>query len=78
MHPCGTLILVTSRTPCDRLYTELMAQSPPFTVNRIGDCLQPSTIADAVYSAHRFAREFGESEAPPIPQRERPAVKNLA
>ena len=76
--PCGTLVLVTGRTPDDRLYTELMAKSRPFTINRIGDCLQPSTIADAVYSAHRFAREFGDSEVSEVPRRERPAEKNVA
>ena len=29
-------------------------------MTRIGDCLAPGTIAAAVYSGHRYARELGE------------------
>jgi len=32
------------------------------SVVRIGDCLAPSTIAAAVYSGHRYAREI---DSPP-------------
>lgn len=74
---CDTLIAVTGRLPDDRLFRELTLQPRPFTVSRVGDCLQPSSIADAVYSAHRFAREFGE-EAVAVPRRERPPVKDIA
>jgi dimethylamine/trimethylamine dehydrogenase len=74
---CDTLILATGRIPDDRLYRELAAKPQPFTLHRVGDCLQPSSIADAVYSAHRFAREFGE-EAVAVPRRERPPVKDIA
>ena len=70
---CETLILVTGRLPDDRLHGEISAQNPPFTLARVGDCLQPSSIADAVYSAHRFAREFG-AEPEAILRRERPPV----
>ncbi len=76
--PCETLIMVTGRTPDDRLYRELSASAPETKVTRIGDCLQPSTIADAVYSAHRFAREFGESDVSQVPLRERPAANIIA
>ena len=65
---CATLILVTGRLPCDELWPQL--QGLP-SVARVGDCLQPSSVADAVYSAHRFARGFGEA-APPLLRRERP------
>ncbi len=74
---CDTLIAVTGRIPDDRLFRQLTLQPQPFTVSRVGDCLQPSSIADAVYSAHRFAREFGE-EAVAVPRRERPPVKDIA
>ena len=74
---CDTLILVTGRVPDDRLYHELSATPRPFTLSRVGDCLQPSSIADAVYSAHRFAREFGEVPVA-VPRRERPPVKDIA
>jgi dimethylamine/trimethylamine dehydrogenase len=74
---CDTLILVTGRVPSDRLHDELSARPQDFRLHRVGDCLQPSSIADAVYSAHRFAREFGEDSVA-VPRRERPAVKDFA
>ncbi len=66
--PCATLILATGRLPRAPLYDQLLGQLPNLT--RIGDCLQPSSIADAVYSAHAYARTLGEPEAPL--RRERP------
>jgi dimethylamine/trimethylamine dehydrogenase len=53
------------------LQQELRRQMPPAAVSRIGDCLSPSHIADAVYSGHRFAREFDEPKSA-IVRRERP------
>lgn len=64
--PCGTFIPVTMRTAIDTLYQEL-ATHPNRRIRsltRIGDCLAPGTIAAAVYSGHRFARELGE----PVPE----------
>jgi len=71
--PCKTLILVTGRLPEDRLFRALAAEG--MTVSRVGDCLQPSTIADAVYSGHRFARFFGTADADLPPRRERPELR---
>lgn len=68
--PCGTLVLVTGRLPVDDLWQAL--QDRP-NVARVGDCLQPSSIADAIHSAHRFARLLGEPDLPP--RRERPPHK---
>ena len=69
--PLGRLILVTGKVPDDALYHALAAraESPPMT--RIGDCFNPSHIADAVFSGHRFAREFGSTALSPL-KRERP------
>ncbi|MFM7656486.1 MAG: FAD-dependent oxidoreductase [Paracoccaceae bacterium] len=64
---CQSLILVTGRQPIDDLWQTLHTR--PNTV-RVGDCLAPSSIADAVYSAHRYARLLGEPDLPP--RRERP------
>lgn len=75
--PCTTLISVTGRLPNDDLFHALVAAPRPFTLARVGDCLQPSSIADAVYSAHRFARGFGEDMSA-VPRRERPPVKDIA
>ena len=64
MLPCGTLVLVTGRLPNDSASSR---SCPPRALlqrcTRIGDCLAPGLIADAVYSGHRFAREFGENAA---------------
>jgi dimethylamine/trimethylamine dehydrogenase len=62
--PCAALVLVTMRLPNDALYRSLEADAGRLadagirSLTRIGDCLAPSTIAAAVYSGHRFAREM--------------------
>ena len=65
--PCGTLIPVTMREASDSLYHDLanLGQTP----TRIGDCYAPGTIAAAVYSGHRYARELGEPAATGVPFR---------
>ena len=68
---CATLILVTGRLPDDALYRDLTTMG--HTATRIGDCLAPSSVADAVYSAHRFARNLGQSDPVPL-RRERPTL----
>ncbi len=70
--PIGSLILVTGRQPEDHLFQDLSSTFDMTKVTRIGDCLTPSHIADAVYSGHRFARELGESRSAITPRRERP------
>lgn len=64
--PCQTLILTTGRLPNDALW-QALHQRPNTT--RVGDCLTPSSIADAVYSAHRYARLLGEPDLPPRRER---------
>ncbi len=70
--PCNSLLLVTSRLPQDTLWQELSAKSNNWqdagiqSVSRIGDCLAPGIIADAVFSGHQFARLAGEVTAPLI------------
>jgi len=71
---CGTLIVVTGRLPVDDLYAPLLEAG--VSVSRVGDCLQPSSIADAVYSAHRFARGFGAAVGPVV-RREKPPLKGF-
>ncbi|MGV8985854.1 MAG: FAD-dependent oxidoreductase [Cypionkella sp.] len=65
---CDTLILVTGRLPDDGLYAAL--QGKVGSLSRVGDCLAPSSMADAIYSAHSYARELGEP--PKELRRERP------
>jgi dimethylamine/trimethylamine dehydrogenase len=69
-HGFENLILVTGRLPNDGLFNELS-----ISAHRIGDCLVPSSIADAVYSGHKFAREYGEDPALLVPQRERALIQ---
>jgi dimethylamine/trimethylamine dehydrogenase len=61
--PCATLILATGRLPETALWADLATAG--ITATRIGDCLAPSSVADAVHSAHRFARTLGEPDLPP-------------
>ena len=71
--PASAVVLVTSREPDEALYRALVGEgdgelrdtadrSLPASVQRIGDCLQPALIANAVYSGHRAARELGGTE----------------
>jgi dimethylamine/trimethylamine dehydrogenase len=55
----GSVVMVTSRDPVDALYHELADRTD---IVRIGDSLAPGTIATAVYSGHRYAREMDEPE----------------
>ena len=73
--PCAKLVLVTGRIAADELFAELAGHP---SVTRIGDCLAPSSIADAVYSGHRFARELGDANISAAPRRERPLLESLA
>jgi dimethylamine/trimethylamine dehydrogenase len=66
-HDFSGLLLVTSREPNDDLFQSVRANN----TTRIGDCLVPSSIADAVYSGHKFAREYGEDPLQVVPRRER-------
>jgi dimethylamine/trimethylamine dehydrogenase len=64
--PAGGLISVTSRLPVDGLYLALeqvrdrWSDAGIATVTRIGDCWAPSTIQQAVYTGHKWARELDE------------------
>ena len=60
----SSVVTITSRLPNDELYEALSVQPDALTaagivsVNAIGDCLAPGTIAAAVYAGHRYGREF--------------------
>ncbi len=73
----GTLLLVTGRAPEEALYRALAADPAALQaagirgLRAIGDCHQPSSVADAVYSGHRAARTLDLAAEPPL-RRERP------
>ncbi len=69
----ASVVLVTARLPSNELYLSLagceeeLLEDLPFKLNRIGDCLAPSTIAAAVYDGHRYARELDNLPEPDEP-----------
>ena len=72
---CASLVMVTMRLPADEIFHALTSdpnrlQSAGIrSLHRIGDCLGPSTIAAAVYSGHRYAREMDAPIADGVPFR---------
>jgi dimethylamine/trimethylamine dehydrogenase len=64
----ASVVMVTSRRPNNGLYLDLTGDPRSLeaagiaSVQAIGDCDVPSTIAAAVYDGHRAAREL---DAPP-------------
>jgi dimethylamine/trimethylamine dehydrogenase len=75
----AALVSVTARLPVELLYQELAKRETEWSsvgissVNRIGDCLAPSTIQAAVYAGHKLARSLDEAPEADVP-RELPAI----
>ncbi len=81
-RPAASVVMVTARLPEDTLYHALMADPARLadagirSVERIGDCLAPGTIAAAVWSGHRAARELDQPPSDMVPfRRELPALE---
>lgn len=81
--PAASLLLVTSREPEQTLYqalneaTEQRLEAGIESVVLVGDCLAPGTIAAAVYSGHRLAREFDAPAGSLVMRREIPRLEVL-
>jgi dimethylamine/trimethylamine dehydrogenase len=61
----AALVTVTARLPSDSLFEQLRdrwQEAGIASLTRIGDCWAPSTIQQAVYSGHKWARELDEPE----------------
>ena len=77
----GALVTVTARLPSDKLYVDLeqlrdrWGDAGISTVTRIGDCWAPSTIQQAVYTGHKWARELDEAPEEMVP-RELPMIES--
>jgi len=71
----AALVTVTARLPTDGLFEELRASGHK-SITRVGDCLAPSTIQQAVYSGHKWARELDEAPELLIP-RELPMIESM-
>jgi len=76
--PASSLVTITARLPVDSLYDQLRdrwQEARIASVARLGDCLAPSTIQQAVYSGHKWARELDEPPELLIP-RELPMIES--
>jgi dimethylamine/trimethylamine dehydrogenase len=80
------VVLVTQRVSDDALYRELAAGPEALVaagiegLYRVGDCVAPRLIADAIFDGHRLAREIDSADpSQPLPYlRERPLVASIA
>jgi dimethylamine/trimethylamine dehydrogenase len=80
------VVLVTQRLSNEDLYLELAEDGEALEANgieavyRIGDCVAPRLIAEAIFDGHRLAREIdGENPAVPLPyRRERMVLERAA
>jgi dimethylamine/trimethylamine dehydrogenase len=71
---CDAVVLVTQRVSDERLFLDLRAAGLD-ALYRVGDCVAPRLLADAIWDGHRLAREIDSPQpAMPLPHhRERPA-----
>jgi len=83
MIPAAALLLVTSREPEQALY-QAFSDAPQTwraagirSVELVGDCLAPGTIAAAVYGGHRMGREFDAPAGSTTMRREVPYLQVL-
>jgi dimethylamine/trimethylamine dehydrogenase len=80
------IVLVTQRLSNEALYLELKAEPDALAeagiegLYRVGDCVAPQLIADAIFDGHRLAREIDlDDPARPLPWiRERPLAGGVA
>ena len=72
-----SIVMVTSRIADDSLYQALLPSEDRFaSLRAIGDCLAPSTVAQAVYDGHAAARylQAGHDEYAPLFVRDLPSL----
>jgi len=75
--PAAALITITGRLPVDGIFENLRdrwQEAGIASVTRIGDCWAPSTIQQAVYTGHKWARGLDEERETTIP-RELPMIE---
>ncbi|TXH32905.1 MAG: NADH:flavin oxidoreductase [Rhodospirillaceae bacterium] len=73
--PAAAVVSVTARLPVENLWFELDGDQPALlaagikSVTRVGDCLAPGLIAQAVYDGHRYAQSFDKPKSDAVPFR---------
>jgi dimethylamine/trimethylamine dehydrogenase len=71
----AAVVPVTARLPHEELWLELDADQDAWraagikSVTRIGDCLAPGLIAQAIYGGHRYARDLDKPKSDAVPFR---------
>jgi dimethylamine/trimethylamine dehydrogenase len=66
-HEVGSVVLVTQRVSRDGLFRQLQHDGVG-PLYRIGDCVAPRLLADAIFDGHRLAREIDSPDpARPLP-----------
>ena len=76
--PAAALVTITARLPTESLHEELRDRwqaAGIASLTRIGDCWAPSTIQQAVYTGHKWARGLDEAPELLIP-RELPMIES--
>src|SRR5262249_23913278 len=76
--PAASLVTITARRPVDDVFEQLRGrwdEGATLSVTRIGDCLAPSTIQQAVYTGHKWARQLHE-ELEVLTPRELPMIES--
>ncbi|MFP6687817.1 MAG: FAD-dependent oxidoreductase [Alphaproteobacteria bacterium] len=74
---CDSVVLVTSRVPNSELFEDLKARKAEWADNdvqavyRVGDCHASQQLMNAIFDAHRLAREFDS----PNPERFLPWIR---
>jgi dimethylamine/trimethylamine dehydrogenase len=64
----GAVVLVTQRRSDETLYLEVLEDPGDVeAVFRVGDCVAPRILADAIFDGHRLAREI-DGEDPAVPR----------
>jgi dimethylamine/trimethylamine dehydrogenase len=70
--PADAVVLCTQRVSNEELYLELKRDQDVLrsegieAVHRIGDCVSPRIVAEAIFDGHRLAREI-DSDEPSVP-----------
>jgi dimethylamine/trimethylamine dehydrogenase len=82
--PAEGFVLVTQRRSNDALYCDLRADPDALAsegieaLHRVGDCVAPRLIADAIFDGHRLGREIDTPDpAVPLPYRRERATVGL-
>ncbi|MEM8786853.1 MAG: FAD-dependent oxidoreductase [Pseudomonadota bacterium] len=64
---CDAVVMVAGQAPNNDLFHALRTAGDAQRIVAIGDCEAPATIASAVFSGHKFARDLGLADPDVVP-----------